>query len=340
MSLAYQGYSLDEFPDMGSDQAFRQRLFDTYIERMFRRRGNTYTYTNQQAKHLLVWIAQRMVQASQTVFFIENMQPSWLQNRDQRLLYHLESSLIFGLIGMLSGALVGLLSGGGRVGMAYGALTGGLTPALIAATLGEITPVETLKWSWKATKISLRTGLIYGLIVGLIYALIFVLMVWINGLFWPPDDPDDWINGFIGLPIFALFSGLFGGLIFGLFGGLKGPGIGNKTKPNQGIWRSARNAGILTLVLALFGGMASGLIAMLIFGLFGGLLGGGSACIRHSSLRLMLYRVGYIPWNYARFLDYAAERLFLQKVGGGYIFIHRMLLEHFAQMTLEQKRPQ
>jgi len=25
----------------------------------------------------------------------------------------------------------------------------------------------------------------------------------------------------------------------------------------------------------------------------------------------------------------------LQKVGGGYIFIHRMLLEHFAAMDLE-----
>jgi hypothetical protein len=27
---------------------------------------------------------------------------------------------------------------------------------------------------------------------------------------------------------------------------------------------------------------------------------------------------------------------FLQKVGGGYIFIHRMLMEHFAQMELER----
>ena len=52
----------------------------------------------------------------------------------------------------------------------------------------------------------------------------------------------------------------------------------------------------------------------------------------------MLYRLGDAPWNYARFLDYATERLFLQKVGGGYIFIHRMLLEHFAQMDLAETR--
>jgi hypothetical protein len=33
-----------------------------------------------------------------------------------------------------------------------------------------------------------------------------------------------------------------------------------------------------------------------------------------------------MPWNYPRFLDYAAERILLRKVEGGYIFIHRLLL--------------
>jgi len=27
-----------------------------------------------------------------------------------------------------------------------------------------------------------------------------------------------------------------------------------------------------------------------------------------------------------------AERIFLRKVGGGYIFVHRLLMEHFAGM--------
>jgi hypothetical protein len=52
----------------------------------------------------------------------------------------------------------------------------------------------------------------------------------------------------------------------------------------------------------------------------------------HFTLRCILWRSGYIPWNYARFLDYASDRIFLQKVGGGYVFIHRLLLEHFARM--------
>ena len=45
---------------------------------------------------------------------------------------------------------------------------------------------------------------------------------------------------------------------------------------------------------------------------------------------------GYLPWKLVPFLDYAAEDLgFLQKVGGGYMFIHRYLLEHFAAMGEE-----
>jgi hypothetical protein len=44
-----------------------------------------------------------------------------------------------------------------------------------------------------------------------------------------------------------------------------------------------------------------------------------------------------MPWNYARFLDHCCDRIFLQKVGGGYIFIHRLLMEHFAAMQFEER---
>ena len=82
---------------------------------------------------------------------------------------------------------------------------------------------------------------------------------------------------------------------------------------------------------------------LICIGLVVGLIGGlganessGTVCIQHFTLRLILHCKNYIPWNYADFLEYAKERLFLQQVGGGYIFVHRMLLEHFAGMSLEQ----
>jgi len=60
------------------------------------------------------------------------------------------------------------------------------------------------------------------------------------------------------------------------------------------------------------------------------LLTGGLAYLRHYILRFLLWRAGAMPWNYPRFLDYAAEHILLRKVGGGYIFVHRLLLEYFA----------
>ena len=55
-----------------------------------------------------------------------------------------------------------------------------------------------------------------------------------------------------------------------------------------------------------------------------------TACLKHFVLRLWLIRNDSTPWNYVRFLDHAAERILLRKVGGGYAFIHRMLLEYFT----------
>ncbi|MFM8333482.1 MAG: hypothetical protein ACKN9T_17535 [Candidatus Methylumidiphilus sp.] len=37
------------------------------------------------------------------------------------------------------------------------------------------------------------------------------------------------------------------------------------------------------------------------------------------------------PFNYVRFLDYAARLILLRKTGGGYEFPHRLLLDHFAE---------
>ncbi|MCC5641249.1 hypothetical protein LC593_36730 [Nostoc sp. CHAB 5844] len=57
---------------------------------------------------------------------------------------------------------------------------------------------------------------------------------------------------------------------------------------------------------------------------------------QHFYLRLILYFRGYIPWNYARFLDYCTERMLLQRVGGRYRFIHKLLQDHFAQMEFRR----
>jgi hypothetical protein len=198
----------------------------------------------------------------------------------------------------------------------------------------EIKTVGSLKWSWTAATNNLLKGWVIGATIGLLIGLSNNLAV---GL------------------ISASILGLFFGIYFSLIGGRKYSTIATETIPNQGIYTTATNAGIIGLTYGLIFWLISGLILTgiyrngIIFGLTSGLslnygltigviaaiLGGGKACIQHLTLRLILYCNGYIPWNYARFLDYAAKRILLQKVGGGYIFIHRLLLEHFAQRKLE-----
>jgi len=75
-----------------------------------------------------------------------------------------------------------------------------------------------------------------------------------------------------------------------------------------------------------FNGLSIGLTTMLVFSLHYG----GQACMSHLALRIALWREGVMPLNYVGFLDYATERIFLRRVGGGYIFIHRLVQEHFA----------
>jgi hypothetical protein len=71
----------------------------------------------------------------------------------------------------------------------------------------------------------------------------------------------------------------------------------------------------------------------LLLGLICGLWYSGLDVIYHYVLRFILYLKGYTFRDYARFLDYTTKLIFLQKIGGGYIFIHRLLLEHFASMS-------
>ncbi|NEO93117.1 MAG: hypothetical protein F6K56_23990, partial [Moorea sp. SIO3G5] len=65
----------------------------------------------------------------------------------------------------------------------------------------------------------------------------------------------------------------------------------------------------------------------------------GRPVIQHVVLRLILWRSGSIPWDYAHFLSYATERRLIKQVGGRYRFIHDLLREHFATTGLTHLPP-
>ena len=341
MSMAYRDWSAEDLlQQFRSSVERRQHLFNAYINRMFKRKG-VQQYPKVQTIHWLTWLAQRISQGSQSVFLIEQMQPSWLQPNLPRRFYQIGTILI-GILVILSILLLGSVLDlhNDKINL-FNVLTINIVMwGLVfwwnfGRGKAEIETFETLTWPWKKTRKELLDGLTYGLSWSLILSPIGV--VWCS-LTW--KEPK-WPGGYWKILIFGLISGLILGLIIGLIRGLRGSEIETKTIPNQGIWSSARNAVIIALVswlilfLIIFRLFPLGLqskISVISWGLILGLLfGGGIACIQHFSLRLILWIKGFMPMNYARFLDYASDRLLMKKVGGGYIFYHRMLMEHFAQ---------
>lgn len=286
-----------------------------------------------------------------------------------RRLYHPITSIVIGAaLGIVMGLAVGgVTSLDPEFGFIAGVIIG-VIAAGAAEIFGrqrreppgadEIRLVEVRRWLWRNG----WQGLALGVFMGVMVWFVFGLTILLNN-----NKPLnlEYIAEIIRVisPFGIATAGGMGlslGVVFGLLGGQ--PTVGSQDRPNEGIRRSARTALLAggATVAALAGPFllasayasfaianriialsnlwtAERIIALALLGLaMGGALGiivallnGGFAVLQHYLLRLMLWRRGF-PWNWSRFLDYAAERIFLQKVGGGYQFIHRYLQEYFA----------
>ncbi len=220
----------------------------------------------------------------------------------------------------------------------------------------DIQSVEALRWSWKRAGKGALWGGAAGVSVGMVgWGLGFKASVSLPG----------WALWVTQLAINA--SAL---AVLGLsFGGLTGRTLETKATPNQGIRLSIRNALFGAFIIAFFACLLFDLIIVTLvrlltwdrflvlaksagipptlailsllmlviavpagvyYGVFGGLWYGGMDALQHFVLRHLLLRSGCIPRSYRRFLDYTTQLVFLRRVGGGYIFIHRLLLEYFA----------
>jgi hypothetical protein len=297
--------------------ARRQHLLAAYVAWMFQRRSAVTRYTRQQTERWLAWLAWQLAQHSQTVFYLERMQPDWVPP-EQRWWPTVGIGVVCGLLFGLLGGLGAELLFGLAPGLFFG-LGGGLAIGLFGYST-NIHTVETSGWSWSAV----WSGLPFMLGMGLFFGLGGGLATGLAG---------------------GLAGGLATGLASGLYKGLSRGERTTKTVPNEGIHRSAWHALFVGLLGGLGTGLATGLAGEpslgLLSGLGAGLLFGldygGRSCLQHLMLRLILVRHGAAPWRYAAFLDHAAERLFLQRVGGGYMFIHRLLQDYFASLHTEPR---
>lgn len=192
------------------------------------------------------------------------------------------------------------------VGLIYG-LAYGLSLGLSAA------------WSY---------GLIAGLAVGVIFGFAFGVSAWL----------------IVGVRIEQIVERVVNSLakaidrLMGRESPKNNPDIVTTTIPNQEIKEEVKNALLWGAVSAFLSAILTQILQPKLFliGIFFGFTFGattqGRGAIQHFILRVILYFSNKIPCNYADFLNYADERCFLQKVGGGYIFIHPLLQEHFAEI--------
>ncbi|NGZ09687.1 MAG: TIR domain-containing protein [Nitrospira sp. LK70] len=315
MSLACEGVDGEALSTHKDDSPMvrRDQVFRLYVDRMFERKGSsTGGFSKDMTIGWLSWLARKMREQSQSVFMVEELQPSWLSSRGQRLAYEAVTSLGIGLV---SGLAIGLY-GGAAYGISLGMIFVGLLRWVGIVSLNEIHPVEVIRWDWELFWKKMRMGSLEALLSP---ALLLV------------------------------------GIAAGQFSGVLNFGKGDKVFPNQGIKLSLKNGlaglsigglvgGLFMLPVPLLGASAptSFMVAVFSYAMFSGLLVGfycgGSAVVKHYALRLVLWLTGSTPFRFIPFLDHCAKLILLKKVGGGYMFVHRTLLEYFSALSPEAKK--
>jgi transcriptional regulator with XRE-family HTH domain/energy-coupling factor transporter ATP-binding protein EcfA2 len=180
-------------------------------------------------------------------------------------------------------------------------------------------------------------GLAYGLMMGLIVGVGTGLGYWLAlGLFQSiaqeqiEDQDRQSLNQ--GVRRSALNSTIIGLLSGGIIAGIGFLGYWLSYGLNEGLSKGLSYG----LDEGLSKGLGSALSVVWLFAIGGGLFGwavsGGWAVLRHVVLRWVLHRRQVFPWHAQVFLNDATARILLRRVGGGYSFIHRLLLEYFAHL--------
>jgi hypothetical protein len=373
MALAYLDTPAGQIRVSGDIETQRKFLFNTYIDRMFERpgRSNMNIFPKDKVIHWLIWLAKKMIFYRQIPFFIEMMQIDWIDigKMERRLLKILISTILGIALGMIIGLItyLGLLMifyfQGSSVPEIYKDFVvrpqnyypiqffiipmATVTLYYISNIGVEVQRINVKKnksWLWKIA----RNNLLVIFVTSSLIASLFFYST--GGFLIPIKSTNDFLFiGWLRL-IGAILLNL--GVILLLFewdsevSGKKIFEINSQNQQNeQSSTREFMMAGILGMFLGtqlrLLAGISKNplfgiifeIITFIISGLIAGLRYGGIALILHFLLCWQLNLRNCLPRKPISFLEQSVNLIFLRRVGGGYIFIHRLLMEHFAAMN-------
>lgn len=317
VTLAFQDASPELLQVAGTVEERRGRLWEAYVERMFSRKGKETKYSHQQMKKWLSWLGRQLVADEQIMLFIERIQPRSLTKEYLEEYSNINLVLDFVIYGIFACSFFSL---------AFNPVAGLFLGLIIALLMSYATNQE----NDELKLLSAFSELWWDFDMEKIYQLIT-----------PPDtaEPTQYRPRAQENTSTAFIRFVSGGLLYGIYiaGGIwlsaiRGQKQVNSLKGLVWLWSLPK----LTRRMWFFSLFSLVLFCMFFLGLSFGLILGCIDVLRHYSLRYLLYRQGFIPFlDLIPWLDHCVDRLFLRRVGGGYIFIHRMLMEHFAAMTDE-----
>jgi DNA polymerase III delta prime subunit len=348
--LAYQNRS-DLPATLGEQQVFRQ-----YVDAMFRRRARELRYAEADMRAWLHWLAANLVERAQSIFFLEDVVPEWFLGRRTARWVNV---VMVAIVTMLSSLWICLVMALGNwfSGSGDDVWILAVFSAPVAALLGvmhgrDSGPVDALRLrfpGWRHLLGSAVRGAALGFAAGgaLGYAGCQYISNGLSGDFVGFAEAAEVSLGY------AIVVGMTLGGVFAARALLTAKMLGQRGQPGALVKRSARSSlltlGISVAITVPFAGgsivsdattleywLASVRISLQLLGwagLFLALDRGGYFLIRHYLARALLWVTRRAPWRYTTFLDVAAERLLMRKVGGGYIFVHRSLLEYLARVS-------
>jgi hypothetical protein len=264
------------------------------------------------------------------------------------------------------------------VGLSFGLMYALISLAL-GTPMETIHLAERVRWTWRGlfTSRHLRMTILLTCIAFTFIELGDWLTYWLrDGLSYVLNDwlgrgLSGWLETALSSAPRGLGIGLSVGLaywfVLGFIQGMTQERIEDqdRRRPNQGIHRSLRNSAMMGII---GGGIIAGAVILshflslglsgvndeddllsfvLYFGLPVGIMGalliglltGGLAVWRHSVIRFLLWRSRTFPMRAPQFLNDATARILLRRIGGGYSFVHRLLLDHLAD-AVEQSTKQ
>ena len=358
LSEAYAQTSPDKILITDGVTSIQEQLLDDYVASVFTRwpMAGELGYGQDEAICWLTFMAERMSRHNTSTFYLETLQPTWLlsdaDKRWQKVLEGGVSGIVVGGLFAFFTGVIGLVLGQPMVGLVAAA---GVWALLIGVNVlvnwffwqqinQQVEISETQVWEWPPKRPwqeigwrFLKLTAVMGLVIGPSLYL-FINLGWLEG-------SGVWWAGII----YTLVSGSILGIVDELWVVESIPE--KQLFPNSHLLRPRKNELVRGLFIWasliwlswMFGDIRAGLI-------FGGIAGGAYAFNQplvngtvHYTVRWVLAKQQWLPFSFwpgrsgdrplVAYLDEMSDRWLLHRVGTGWRFRHRYLLDYFASKS-------